>query len=71
MLALLVAAYFAVQQLPRVAYASIGYFPIRLQGSVRNVIDLAILQTAAVRDGLKWVDIGDPRMRKNDRLKTQ
>lgn len=68
---LLVGLYPAVMQLPRVAYASIGYFPARLQGSVRNVIDLAVLQTAAVRDGLRWVDVGDPRVRKTDRLKTR
>lgn len=68
---LLAGLYFAVLQLPRVAYASIGYFPSRLQGAVRNVVDLAILQTSAVRDGLRWIDVGDPRIRKTDRLKGQ
>ncbi len=68
---ILAGLYFAVLQLPRVAYASIGYFPSRLQGPVRNVVDLAILQTAAVRDGLRWIDVGDPRIRKTDRLKGQ
>lgn len=71
LLALLLGVYFAVLELPRAAYATVGYFPVRLQTSVRNVIDLAIHQTSAVRDGLRWIDVGDPRVRKTDRLKSQ
>lgn len=70
LLAFSVGVYFAVMQLPRVAYAAVGLFPARLQEPVRNVIDLAIVQTAAVRDGLKWIDVGDPRLRKSNRLTT-
>lgn len=71
LLVLLLGFYFAVLELPRAAYTSVAYFPARLQEPVRKVIDLAIQQTSAVRDGLRWIDVGDPRIRKTDRQKSQ
>jgi hypothetical protein len=71
LLCLLIGGYFAIQHVPRVAYESVGYFPRRLHEPVRNIIDLAVLHTAAVKDGLRWIDVGDPRLRKGDRLKSR
>jgi len=71
LLGLLLGGYLAMQNLPRFAYQSVGYFPRRLHESVRNIIDLAVLHTSAVKDGLRWIDVGDPRLRKGDRLKSR
>jgi hypothetical protein len=31
------------------------------------VLDTAVTQTATVRDGLRWIELDDPRLRKGDR----
>ncbi len=71
LLGLLIGGYFTIQHLPQFAYQSVGFFPRRLHEPVRNIIDLAVAHTAAVKDGLRWIDVGDPRLRKGDRHKSR
>lgn len=53
---------------PRSVYAMAGAVPRPVGAPLRAIVDFATLQAAPVRDGLRWIDIGDPRVRKSDRL---
>jgi hypothetical protein len=37
---------------------------------VRAGLDYVVLLMAPRRDGLKWIEVGDPRLRKADKLPT-
>ena len=37
---------------------------------VRAVFDYVVLLTAPRREGLRWIEVGDPRLRKADKLVT-
>jgi hypothetical protein len=68
----LIAAVFALVQLaPKPLYAAARMMPAPLDEPMRQLVDLVVYQTAPVRDGLRWIDAGDPRVRKGDRLKTR
>jgi hypothetical protein len=49
-------------------YHGIGMLPDVLRKPVRAGLDQLMLLTATTRDGLRWVDVSDPRARKADKL---
>jgi hypothetical protein len=53
---------------PAPVYRLISLLPPSLAGPVRNGWDHPVLYMAPRRDGLRWIDVGDPRLRKVDKL---
>ena len=53
---------------PGQAYRAMGALPQALRGPARAGLDQLMLLTATRYDGLRWVDVGDPRVRKADKL---
>jgi Helix-turn-helix domain len=49
-------------------YRGIALLPKQLRAPLREGLDQLMLLTAPRREGLLWVDVGDPRARKTDRL---
>ena len=45
--------------------------PDRLEIPVRAGLEYLVLLTAPSRDGLRWIEVGDPQMRKADKLQTE
>jgi hypothetical protein len=57
-----------VQLVPWPVYRAITLLPDAIERPVRSGLDYLMLFSAPTRDGLKWVDVGDPKVRKADRL---
>ena len=55
---------------PTTAYRSIALLPGLLREPARAGLDQLILFTAPQRDGLRWVDVSDPRTRKANKLQS-
>jgi hypothetical protein len=55
---------------PLVLYHTVAVLPAPLYGPARSALDYVVLATAPTRDGLKWIEIGDPQLRKLDKLPT-
>jgi hypothetical protein len=55
---------------PGPLYGGARLLPAWASPAVRSALDLAVLQMAPRRDGLRWVAVGDPRLRKSDKLQT-
>jgi hypothetical protein len=66
--ALVAALIYVAHAAPRSAYRAIALLPSPVEAAVRAGFDYLVLLTAARRDGLRWVEVGDPRLRKADRL---
>jgi hypothetical protein len=60
----------AIAAAPAAFYRGVPLLPWRLQGPARTGVDRLLLLIAPRRDGLRWVDVGDPRLRKADKLET-
>ena len=69
--ALLAGIVYCAQAAPRLVYPVIAVLPDRLEVPVRAGLEYLILLTARNRDGLRWIDASDPRMRKADKLPTE
>lgn len=55
---------------PGPLYAGARMLPAWTSPAIRSALDFAVLQMAPRRDGLRWVSVGDPRLRKSDKLQT-
>jgi hypothetical protein len=55
---------------PEPAYRAVGLLPSGASGPARAGLDALLLLMAPRRDGLKWVEISDPQLRKADRLQS-
>jgi hypothetical protein len=64
------AALYIAQAMPAPVYRLIGVLPAPLAGAARAGMDTLVLYSAPRRDGLRWVDVGDPQLRKVDKLQT-
>jgi len=53
---------------PGAAYRAMRVLPQTVRGPVRAGLDQLMLLTATRYDGLRWVDVGDPQVRKGDKL---
>jgi hypothetical protein len=63
-------AYLAIA-MPAPIYRAIALLPDSLAGPARAGMDGFVLLSAARREGLRWIDIGDPQLRKVDKLPTK
>jgi hypothetical protein len=68
--ALVAALVYVAHAAPQPAYRAIALLPGPVEATVRAGFDYLVLLTAARRDGLRWVEVGDPRLRKADKLQT-
>jgi hypothetical protein len=48
--------------------AAVARMPPPMQRFVRGAQNYVIVQLAPVRDGLRWIDVPDPRSRRGDKL---
>ena len=69
-LALAAAAFYLAQAAPAPLYRAIGLLPVSIAGTARAGMDNLVLYSAPRRDGLRWIDVGDPQLRKVDKLQT-
>ena len=53
-----------------VLQAAVSRLPPGMARMVRGAQDYVTLQLAPVRDGLRWIDVRDPRSRRSDKLQT-
>jgi hypothetical protein len=64
------AALYIAQAIPAPVYRLVGVLPAPLAGAARAGMDTLVLYSAPRRDGLRWVDVGDPQLRKVDKLQS-
>ena len=64
------AAMYGAHTAPAPIYRAITMLPATFSGMVRSVMDNFLLLSAPRREGLRWIDIGDPQLRKVDKLQT-
>jgi hypothetical protein len=69
-IALLAGAIYVAQTLPGEVYRGIRHLPEPLATAARAGFDYLILMTAPRREGLRWLEAGDPQSRKTDKLIT-
>ena len=50
--------------------AAVSQLPPSMKRFVRGAQDYVIVRLAPVRDGLRWIDVSDPRTRKGDKLQS-
>jgi hypothetical protein len=68
--ALLAALVYVAHAAPRPMYRAIALLPRPAGHAVRAVLDYVVLLTAPRREGLRWIEVSDPRLRKADKLLT-
>ena len=68
--ALLAALVYVAHAAPRPMYRAITLLPRPAGHAVRAVLDYVVLLTAPRREGLRWIEVSDPRLRKADKLLT-
>ncbi len=54
--------------LPTALYASVDHLPPGIAKSFRSGLDRIALSLTPIRNGMKWIEVSDPRTRKSDRL---
>jgi hypothetical protein len=67
-LALAAALVYLAQAAPQPVYGAIGLLPEAAERVVRAGLDYVVVLSAPRRDGLRWIDVSDPRVRKADKL---
>ncbi len=50
--------------------AAVSQLPPSVARIVRGAHDYVVVRMAPVRDGLRWIDVSDPRTRRSDKLQT-
>ena len=68
--ALIAAVIYLAHAAPRPMYRAIALLPDPVRSAARAGLDYVVLITASHRDGLRWIEVGDPRLRKADKLQT-
>jgi hypothetical protein len=56
---------------PGPIYKTVSLLPPSVAEPARAGLDLFVLYSAPRRDGLRWIDVGDPRLRKVDKLRSK
>jgi hypothetical protein len=69
-LVLIAAAMYGAHTAPGPIYRAITMLPAPFSGMARSVMDNFLLLSAPRREGLRWIDVGDPQLRKVDKLQT-
>lgn len=65
------AGIFLAQSAPGPLYSGVSMLPETVAYPMRASLDALVQAMAPVRDGLSWVDVGDPQLRKADKLQTR
>ncbi len=60
----------AVRFYPGMLYAVVGPLPSVVGAPLLQALDTVVTAMAPVREGLTWIDVGDPRLRRADKLPT-
>jgi hypothetical protein len=55
---------------PRPVYRAVTLLPDAIETPLRAGLDSLMLLTAPRHEGLRWIDVGDPQLRKADKLPT-
>ena len=58
------------QLMPGPIYRAVGLLPGVIESPARAGLDYVMFLTATRREGLKWIEVGDPRLRKANKLQT-
>jgi transcriptional regulator with XRE-family HTH domain len=69
-IAVLLGVAILAQVMPGLIYRAVGVLPGSIESPARAGLDYVVLLMAPRRDGLKWIEVGDPRLRKADKLPT-
>lgn len=56
---------------PPALMAAVNALPTPISRPIRTTLDYILMQSAPRRDGLRWIEVSDPRTRKSDRLAGQ
>lgn len=70
-LLLLAGMLYTAQSAPGALYSVLARLPQAIGGPGRAVVDMMVLTMAPMREGLRWVDVDDPQLRKADKLHTR
>jgi hypothetical protein len=68
--ALFAALVYLAHAVPQPVYRAVALLPDPAEAAVRAGLDYLMLLTAPRREGLRWIEVGDPRLRKVDKLQT-
>ena len=68
--ALLAGLVYLAHAAPQPLYRAVALLPKPLDGYARTCLDYVALLTATRREGLYWIEVSDPRLRKADRLQS-
>jgi Helix-turn-helix domain len=68
--ALAAAVVYVAHAAPQPVYRAIVLLPDPVEHAVRAGLDYLVLLTAPRREGLRWIEVGDPRSRKADKLQS-
>jgi hypothetical protein len=68
--ALVAAMVYLAHAAPKPVYRAIALLPDPASTTMRAGLDYLVLITAPRREGLRWIEVGDPRLRKADKLQT-
>jgi hypothetical protein len=68
--ALLAGVAILAQVMPGPIYRIAGWLPRAIEAPVRAGLDYVVLTMAPRREGLRWIEVGDPQLRKADKLST-
>jgi Helix-turn-helix domain len=68
--ALAAALVYLAHAAPRPVYHAVALLPDPVESAVRAGLDYLVHLTAPRREGLRWIEVGDPRVRKADKLQT-
>ena len=69
-IALLLGVAILAQVMPGLIYRGVGVLPGSIESPMRAGLDYVVLLMAPRREGLRWIEVGDPRLRKADKLPT-
>ncbi len=58
------------QRAPDPIYAAVALLPDNVEAPARFGLDALVQTMAPVREGLRWVEMSDPQLRKSDKLQT-
>lgn len=68
--ALVAALVYLAHTAPKPVYRAIALLPQPAATAMRSGLDYLMLMTASRREGLRWIEVSDPRLRKADKLQT-
>jgi helix-turn-helix protein len=68
--ALIAAMVYLAHAAPKPMYHAVALLPEPVRTTLRAGLDYLVLVTAPRREGLRWIEVNDPQLRKADKLQT-